>query len=57
MSNAMLVVNMLISGTQYLLRLQHVLAQAQAENRDVSEAELAALMADNDARITRILSE
>lgn len=49
MGNAAILLDLALSLTTRLLALQQTIAAARAEGRDVSDAELAAAMAEDDA--------
>lgn len=53
--NTVLALDVLIRGTEYLMKLQQALAQAQAEGRDITDAELKTIRAENRTKLDDLL--
>lgn len=56
MNNTLLAMDMLLRGTEYVMKLQQALARAQAEGRDISDEELQAIRERNVDKIDELLA-
>lgn len=56
MNNTLLAMDMLLRGTEYVMKLQQALARAQAEGRDISDEELQAIRERNIDKIDELLA-
>ena len=57
MTNAILAIDLVMGLMEASLKIQEVLRKAQAEGRDVTNEELAALRTQNAIKATEFLSE
>jgi len=57
MNNALIAIDLLTTALNSAVRINQVLAAAQAEGRDVSDEEIAALRAENTQLEAEILAE
>ncbi len=55
-SNTIVVLDLLIRGTEYTMKLQQALQRAQAEGRDITDEEVQAIRDGNLAKIDELLS-
>jgi len=55
-SNYLMALDLLISVTEYSLKLAAVIREAESEDRDIYDAEIAALRDSNLAKIDELLS-
>jgi hypothetical protein len=56
-SNYLMALDLLISVTEYSLKLAAVIREAESEDRDIYDAEIAALRDSNLAKIDELLSK
>jgi hypothetical protein len=55
MNNTLIAIDLLIAAMNTSMRLSQMLQTAQAENRDITDEEITALRAENDALENQIL--
>jgi len=55
-SNYLMALDLLISVTEYSMKLAAVIREAESEDRDIYDAEIAALRDSNLAKIDELLS-
>lgn len=56
MNNTVLALDLLIRWTEYTMKLQQVLAKAQAEGRDITEDELTAIRIRNMDKMDELIN-
>jgi hypothetical protein len=56
-SNYLMALDLLISVTEYSMKLAAVIREAESEDRDIYDAEIAALRDSNLAKIDELLSK
>jgi hypothetical protein len=56
-SNYLMALDLLISVTEYSVKLAAVIREAESEDRDIYDAEIAALRDSNLAKIDELLSK
>lgn len=57
MSNALIAIDLMMTSLNVIVRINEVLQKAKAEGRDVSDEEIAALQAENNALEQELLNK
>lgn len=57
MSNALIAIDLMMTSLNVVVRINEVLQKAKAEGRDVSDEEIAALQAENNALEQELLNK